>query len=69
MVIFKESLVKNPAQVASEMAQACGFEIMHIYENTLSGFSAQIPDSALDAIGFDPRVDYIEEDAMGQIVE
>ena len=46
------------------MAAKHGFEADHIYQYALKGYSAVIPNSAVEKIMSDPRVKYLEPDTI-----
>jgi serine protease len=52
------------ARVAQAMARAHGFQLGHAYAQVLRGFSARANRAALDRLLADPRVAFVEEDAV-----
>lgn len=71
-IIVLQDTVANPAAVASDLARIHGLGVRSVYAHALKGFSAQVPDGRLNALGRDPRVKYIEADqtvqAYGQTI-
>jgi subtilisin family serine protease len=63
--VLKES-VGNAAAVANEHATQNGFRPDFIYTHALKGYAAKLPAVALERIKQDPRVDYVEADAVNQ---
>ena len=56
--------------VADNFAQLHGGKVGFIYETALIGFSMELPNEAAAlAISRNPRVKYVEEDALGSIVD
>ncbi|HEX8476434.1 MAG TPA: S8 family peptidase [Pyrinomonadaceae bacterium] len=47
--------------VAEDMARAYGGEVMHVYQNTIQGFSVRMPEEVALRLSEDPRIEYIEE--------
>lgn len=54
----------NPQAVASDMARTHGLAVEFVYSSALKGFSATIPQSRLDRIKNDSRVEFISEDKL-----
>ena len=54
----------NPAAVAAEHAQLLGLDIGFVYRHALQGYSAVIPESALDNVRADSRVASVERDSL-----
>jgi len=61
-IIVLRDTVADPAAVATELARVHGLGLGHVYSHALKGFSAQVPASRLNALGRDPRVQFIEAD-------
>lgn len=61
IVVFKSS-VSAPDAEAVNMMRGRGGQLHHIYSRALKGFSATLPDAALQAIRNNPNVAYIEQD-------
>jgi subtilisin family serine protease len=53
--------VTNPRSVAVELSRAHGLGLGFTYSHAIKGFSAQVPAQALNALGLDPRVAYVEQ--------
>ncbi len=56
------------APLAQTLARTYGGKIRFIYEHALKGFAVQLPEAAAFALSNDPRVKYVEEDPLGEIV-
>jgi aqualysin 1 len=57
----------NPAaakSAADEMAVISGGEVTHVYAHAINGFAARMSDNQAVALSDDPRVRFVEEDAM-----
>ncbi len=65
IVVFQDN-VADPAAVAAELGRARGLTINHVYQYALKGFSATIPDAALDALQRNPQVAFIESDQYAE---
>lgn len=61
IVVFKSN-VDNPATQADQAMRGLGGQLHHVYAHALKGFSATIPDIALQGLRNNPHVDYIEVD-------
>ena len=61
VIVFKDS-VANPAAEASSMVQGRGGKLLHTYTKALKGFSATLPDAAVQALRNNPNVRFIEQD-------
>ena len=80
IVVLNDDVVSRPATVAvrraevstiaDSFAQLHGGKVGHIYETVLVGFSIELPNEAAAlAISRSPQVKYVEEDAMGRVVD
>jgi subtilisin family serine protease len=67
VVLNEEAVVGNVPSIAAEVAYAHGGAIRFIYEHALQGFSIELPEAAALMISRDPRVKYVEENAMGEV--
>ena len=63
IVVFKNQ-VTQPAAEAGMLHRKFGFEMGHVYENVFRGFSASIPEQALNGLRNHPMVDFIEPDIV-----
>jgi subtilisin family serine protease len=63
IVVFRDA-VADPASVATSLVSAPGGTLVHIYTRALRGFAARLPDAAVAALRLDPRVAYVEPDAL-----
>ncbi len=61
IVVFKASVV-NPVSETVNIMRAFNRPVHHTYTSALKGFSATLPDAAVQAIRNNPRVDYVERD-------
>ena len=55
---------QDPTQVAAEQAQRHGLAVRHVYQNTIKGYAAVIPEGELEEVENDPRVDFVEQDQV-----
>lgn len=60
IVVFKDGV--NASQAASDIARANGLGLQHVYNYALHGFAATIPDTRLDAVKNDARVEVVVQD-------
>lgn len=63
IVVFKNQ-VTQPAAEAGMLHRKFGFEMGHVYENVFRGFSASIPEQALNGLRNHPMIDFIEPDIV-----
>lgn len=63
IIVLKDSVQDSKATAAS-MAKDAGLKVGLMYSYALKGFSAKIPEHALEKISKDPRVKLIEEDRV-----
>lgn len=63
IVVLKEA-AGDPAPVAARMARERGFGVDHVYTSALRGYVALIPDQRAQQLVNDPRVAYVEQDAV-----
>lgn len=56
--------ISNPSSIANDMAKQHGLSITHVYGTAIKGYSAVIPSGQLDKVVSDPRVNYVEQDAV-----
>lgn len=66
IVIFKNN-VQNPAQEAAVLMRGTKGQVHHTFTNALKGFSATIPEAALNGIKNNPNVESIEQDQSIQL--
>ncbi|HSE69018.1 MAG TPA: S8 family serine peptidase, partial [Gemmatimonadales bacterium] len=66
IIVFNDS-VDHPAATASSQARENNGDIRFVYRHALKGYSAKLPDAAVEALSKDPRVSYIEPDVVGGI--
>ena len=65
IVVLRDD-VGDPRAAANALARTHGLGLGLVYSSALKGFSASIPERALDALARDPRIDYIEADQWVQ---
>lgn len=63
IVVFKDE-VRDPAAEAAGMMRGRGGEIHFTYEHAIKGFAATMPAAAIEAIARNPKVAYVEQDAV-----
>ncbi|HYN85477.1 MAG TPA: S8 family peptidase, partial [Pyrinomonadaceae bacterium] len=51
-------------QAAEQLTLAFGGRVRHVYKNALSGYSAEMSETAARALSEDPRVKFVEEDSL-----
>ncbi len=61
IVVFRTT-VASPAAEASNLVRGAGGQLRHTYSNSIKGFSATLPEAALQGIRHNPNVSYIEQD-------
>lgn len=67
IVVFKAD-VADPQGLAESLLRGVGNgRLHHVYRGALKGFAATLPAQALEAIGRNPNVDYIEQDATVEL--
>jgi subtilisin family serine protease len=57
----------TPAAVAAELGGVLGVAVGFVYRHALKGYSATVPAGSLDALRADPRVAYVERDAVVRV--
>jgi subtilisin family serine protease len=62
VVVLDRGAGSERAAEVRAQARAHGGRIGHVYESALSGFSAALPDRAVEALRRNPAVDYVEAD-------
>ncbi|WP_442505486.1 S8 family serine peptidase [Novipirellula sp. SH528] len=65
IVAFNDN-VANPSVVAKGLVNAHGGQLGHVYNHALKGFSAQLPEAALQALAKNPQIKQIEADLVMQ---
>lgn len=63
IVIFKDNVYDSQGK-ANEMANNYGLSVNHVYSHAINGFSAVIPQQALQKILNDPNVSFVEPDQV-----
>jgi subtilisin family serine protease len=71
IVVLKEGVAAPPgaaglsvSQVAVDLATRHGGTATHYYQYALRGFAVRMPETAARALARDPRVEFVEEDAV-----
>jgi len=59
---------QDPTQVANEQARRHGLKVRDVYQNTIKGYSAVIPQDKLQEVEDDPSVDFVEPDQQTRAV-
>jgi subtilisin family serine protease len=67
VVLREDASADLPETLAQETAQRYGARIQFIYGSALKGFAAELPDKALEALRWNPRVAYIEANQLWQL--
>ncbi len=60
IVVFKDD-VKEPVQLALQMAASQGLTLRHTYQHAIKGFSAVVPEGRVQALEQHPMVQYVEQ--------
>lgn len=63
-IIILNDKVENPDQEANEIIRTFGGQIGHTYNYAIKGFSAQLPEEALNHLKANPKVRYISQDRI-----
>jgi subtilisin family serine protease len=66
IVVFNSS-VQDAPRLAEALVAGGGGELQHTYTDALRGFSAKLPDAAVDALSHNPNVESIEADALVEV--
>jgi subtilisin family serine protease len=65
IVIYKRGIVTTQADISIRAAvEANGGQVQYMYTSAIKGFSAHLPEAALNAVLSDPNVAYVEPDVM-----
>ncbi|MEN9561872.1 MAG: hypothetical protein RIR73_116 [Chloroflexota bacterium] len=65
IVIYKRNIVTTQADISIRAAvEANGGQVQYMYTSAIKGFSAHLPEAALNAVLSDPNVAYVEPDVM-----
>ena len=64
IVVFAKGASTGEARSARDEARGRGARVHHEYRSTLNGFAATLPARALDGLRRNPRVEFIEQDAV-----
>jgi subtilisin family serine protease len=67
IVVFHERVSDAPG-LARQLVAAHGGTLRYTYQHALRGFSAELSDQAVEALGRNPNVAYIEPNRLGGIV-
>ncbi|MDQ7063373.1 MAG: S8 family serine peptidase [candidate division KSB1 bacterium] len=63
IIVFKDDVV-DVANLVSQLPKAHGAAVEHVYRHALKGFSANLPDAAVQRLQNDPRIKDIVPDAV-----
>lgn len=63
-IVVLDDAVSDPGSVAREHGRRHEVTVSHVYRHALKGYAAAIPAGRLDDIRSDPRVAYVESDAV-----
>lgn len=69
IVVAKDRSRQALEHLAGSIAASYRDEILYKFENVLGGFLIRLPEDELDVLSSDPRVDFIEENAITGIPE
>ena len=61
--------LEDPESVGRETAALHRGRLRHIYRAALKGFAVELPDAAAQALARDPRVRFVEEDAIVSVTD
>ncbi|HEX2042410.1 MAG TPA: S8 family serine peptidase [Acidimicrobiales bacterium] len=64
IVVFRKGASPADVRAARDEARGRGAQVHHDYQHALRGFAASLPAQALDGLRRNPRVDFIEQDAV-----
>ena len=69
IVVYKDTAISVADSEESIRAsiEANGGSINHVYSTVLNGFSAYLPEAALESVRTDPMVEYVEADGVAHI--
>lgn len=70
VVLNDDALDSEVTSIADEFARTHGGLVKHVYRYAVKGFSLhQMPEAAARALSLDPRVEFIEENSLGQVTD
>lgn len=61
-IVVLRQAAGDPGAVAREHGRAFGLEVTYVYRSALRGYAAVFPESRLDDVRSDPRVDFVSVD-------
>src|SRR5690349_6135959 len=65
IVVFKDTVARpDVSRAAAALASSRGAALTYTYEHSVRGFAARMNEAAALALTHDPRVAYVEEDAL-----
>ncbi|KAG0097145.1 hypothetical protein BGZ93_003337 [Podila epicladia] len=67
IVVFKDGTSASDIEAAVKDCESKGGKVTHRYNAALLGFSAEMPDTAVQTLSVNPRVDYVEADGTVSI--
>jgi subtilisin family serine protease len=62
IVVFREGVAANARQSTTDSVERAGGQVLRTYSNVLAGFTATLPEQALDNLRRNPNIAYIEAD-------
>jgi hypothetical protein len=69
IVVLRSSVPRAPAFVAAGMQRASGVRVQRVYADALEGFVADMSRAQALRTSHDPRVAYVEQDAVVRLSE
>ncbi|KAG0363718.1 hypothetical protein BG005_008088 [Podila minutissima] len=67
IVVFKAGTPASDFEAAVKDCESKGGKVTHRYSSALLGFSAEMPDAAVQTLAVHPHVDYVEADGTVSI--
>ena len=67
VVVFERGAVRDVPAAARELAAAHGGSVFHVYQHALEGFAVRLPAGRAKALERDPRVAWVEPDAVVEL--
>lgn len=65
-IVVLRGIVSDSHAAAADMARTYGLGVGFVYSSALSGFSAAVPEAALDGLRRNPRVAFVEPDRVAR---
>lgn len=67
VVVLNETLAADVPARATALALSHGGRVIGVFKHGIKGFGVELPDHAAEALSLDPRVAWVEEDAVGHL--